>query len=87
MLQGILWLFDDPISDLLLVGILVSVVLHFREMKLLQKRTNQLALQVSELKMLIRTISVVDHTALLLPMAPDDTTQAVHSNRTDALVS
>jgi hypothetical protein len=48
MLQGILWLFDDPISDLLLVGILVSVVLHFREMKLLQKRTNQLALQVSE---------------------------------------
>ena len=87
MLQGILWLFDDPISDLLLVGILVSVVLHFREMKLLQKRTNQLALQVSELKMLIRTISVVDHTALLLPMAPDDTTQAVHSNRNDALVS
>ena len=87
MLQGILWLFDDPISDLLLVGILVSVVLHFREMKLLQKRTNQLALQVSELKMLIRTISVVDHTALLLPMTPDDTTQAVHSIRTDALVS
>jgi hypothetical protein len=87
MLQGILWLFDDPFSDLLLVGILVSVVLHFREMKLLQKRTNDLTLQVSELKMLIRTMSVVDHTPLLLPMALSDSPQAVHPNRTDALVS
>ena len=72
---------------MLLVGILVSVVLHFREMKLLQKRTNDLALQVSELKMLIRTMSVVDHTPLLLPMALSDSPQAVHPNRTDALVS
>jgi hypothetical protein len=87
MLQGILWLFDDPFSDLLLVGILVSVVLHFREMKLLQKRTNDLALQVSELKMLIRTMSVVDHPPLLLPMALSDSPQAVHPNRADALVS
>ena len=58
MLQGVLWLFDDPLSDLLLVGILASVFLHFREMKLLQQRTNQLAFQVSELKALIRTISL-----------------------------
>ena len=57
MLQGVLWLFDDPISDLLLVAILVSVFLHLREMKLLQQRTNQLVFQVSELKALIRTIS------------------------------
>ena len=56
-------------------------------MKLLQKRTNQLALQVSELKMLIKTISAIDHTHLLLPETPTDTAQAVHSNRTDALVS
>ena len=56
MLQGILWLFDDPIADLIAVGILVSIALHYREMKLLQRRTNQLAFQVSELKMLIKTI-------------------------------
>jgi hypothetical protein len=51
-------IFDDPISDFLLVGILVSVFLHFRKMKLLQRRTNQLAFQVSELNALIRTISL-----------------------------
>ena len=56
MLQGILWLFDDPIADLIAVGILVSVVLHYREMRLLQKRTHELAFQVSELKVLIKTI-------------------------------
>jgi hypothetical protein len=56
MSQSILWLFDDPIADLIAVGIFVSVALHYREMKLLQQRTNELAFQVSELKMLIKTI-------------------------------
>jgi hypothetical protein len=80
MLQGTLWLFDDPISDLLLVGILVSVFLHFREMKLLQQRTNQLAFQVSELSALIRTISLAAEGPSVDQRAPsmrfDETTLA-----------
>jgi uridine kinase len=56
MLQGILWLFDDPISDLLLAGIFVLAALHHRQMRLLQRRTDELAYQVSELKMLIKTL-------------------------------
>ena len=59
MLQGVLWFFDDPISDLLLAGILVLAALHHRQMRHLQRRTNQLAFQVSELNVLIRTISSV----------------------------
>ena len=55
MLQGVLWLFDDPISDLLLAGILIFAALHHRQMRLMQQRTNQLAYQVSELNALIRT--------------------------------
>jgi hypothetical protein len=55
MLQGVLWLFDDPVSDLLLAGILVFAALHHRQMRLLQRRTNELALHVSELKMLMVT--------------------------------
>ena len=80
MLQGTLWLFDDPISDLLLVGILVSVFLHFRGMKLLQQRTNQLAFQVSELSALIRTISLAAEGPSVDQCAPsmrfDETTLA-----------
>ena len=56
MLQGILWLFDDPFSDLLLAGIFVFAALHHRQMSRLQQRTNQLSFQVSELKMLIMTM-------------------------------
>ena len=56
MLQGILWLFDDPFSDLLLAGIFVLAAVHHRQMSRMQQRTNQLALQVSELKMLIVTM-------------------------------
>ena len=55
MLQGVLWLFDDPVSDLLLAGILVFAALHHRQMRLLQRRTNELALHVSELKVLMMT--------------------------------
>ena len=57
MLQGLLWLFDDPFSDLLLAGIFVLAALHHRQMRLMQQRTNQLAFQVSELKMLMMTTS------------------------------
>jgi hypothetical protein len=56
MLEGVLWLFDDPIVNLLLVGILVLVALHYRQMRLLQKRTNELALRLSELNVLIKTL-------------------------------
>ena len=56
MLQGILWLFDDPISDLLLAGIFILVAMQHRQMRLFQQRTNQLAFQVSELKLLIMTM-------------------------------
>ena len=57
MWNAIVWLFDDPIADLVTVGIFVSVVLHHREMRLLQQRMNELSFQVSELKILIKTIS------------------------------
>ena len=53
MLEGVLWLFDDPFSDLLLAGVFIFAVLQHRQMRLMQQRTNQLAFQVSELKMLI----------------------------------
>ena len=42
MWQGILWLFDDPISGLLLAGVFLLVALHL-QMRVLQRRTNQLA--------------------------------------------
>ena len=58
MWQGILWLFDDPIYDLL-AGFFLLAVLLLLQMRRLQLRTNQLALQVSELNALIRTISTV----------------------------
>ena len=59
MLQGLLWLFDDPFSDLLLAGVFILAALQHRQMRLMQRRTNQLAFQVSELNALIRTISTV----------------------------
>jgi hypothetical protein len=55
MLQGLLWLFDDPFSDLLLAGIFVLAALHHRQMSRLQQRTDLFAFQVSELKMIIMT--------------------------------
>ena len=56
MLQGLLWLFDDPFSDLLLAGVFILAALQHRQMRLMQQRTNQLTFQVSELKMLIMTM-------------------------------
>jgi hypothetical protein len=40
MLQGLLWLFDDPLSGLLLLGIFVFAGMHHRQMRLMQQRTN-----------------------------------------------
>ena len=77
MLQGLLWLFDDPFSDLLLAGILILAGLHHRQMRLMQERTNQLAFQVSELNALIRTIPSV-------PDAPS-VTQGGSPTRLDSL--
>ncbi len=54
-MESILWLFDHPISDLLLVGIFVLAALQHRQMGLLQQRANQLAFQLSELNALMRT--------------------------------
>jgi hypothetical protein len=70
MLQGILWLFDDPFSDLLLAGIFVFAALHHRQMSRLQQRTNQLAFQVSELKALISTTSLGLNSSGILMRAP-----------------
>ena len=55
MLQGIISLFDDPISDLLLAGMFVLVALQHREIRLLRHKSNELVNQMSELKMLIIT--------------------------------
>ena len=35
MLQGLLWLFDDPFSDLLLAGIFILAALQHRQMRLM----------------------------------------------------
>jgi hypothetical protein len=59
MLEGVLSLFDDPIADLVTVGILVSIFLHNQEMRVLQKRMDKLSFQVSDLKILIATIPSV----------------------------
>ncbi len=66
MLQGILWLFDDPIYDLL-AGFFLLAVLLLLQMRRLQLRTNQLAFQVSELNALIRTISTVTDAPSVTP--------------------
>jgi hypothetical protein len=67
MLQGILWLFDDPFSDLLLAAVFILAALQHRQMRLMQQRTNQLAFQVSELNALIRTISTVTDAPSVTP--------------------
>jgi hypothetical protein len=80
MLEGVLWLFDDPLSDLLLAGIFVLAALHHRQMRLLQRRTDQLAFRVSELNALIRTTSPVTDGPTLTQRGPsmrfDETTLA-----------
>jgi hypothetical protein len=81
MLQGLLWLFDDPFSDLLLAGIFVLAAMHHRQMRLMQQRTNQLAFQVSELSALIRTSASVPDARAMTQSGPsmrfDETTLPV----------
>ena len=76
--MSILWLFDDPISDLLLAGIFLFAALHHRQMRLLQQRANQLAFQLSELKVLISTTPFVPNSPGMTQRAPsrrfDETT-------------
>ena len=73
MLQGLLWFFDNPFSDLLLAGVFILAALHHRQMRLMQQRTNQLSFQVSELNALIRTMPSV-------PEGPcDDSERAVYA--------
>jgi hypothetical protein len=57
MSHAIVWLFDNPIADLITVGMLVSVVLHIREVRLIQKRMTELEFLVGKLEMFIRTMS------------------------------
>ena len=55
-MQGFLWFFDDPIADLLLASTFLLVALQFRQLRLMQHRTDVLASEVYELKVLVRTI-------------------------------
>jgi hypothetical protein len=59
MLQGFLWLFDDPIVDLLLASTFILAALQFRQLRLMKHRTDVLASEVYELKVLVRTMSYV----------------------------
>jgi len=59
MSQGFLWLFDDPIADTLLASTFVLATLQFRQLRLMQRRTDALASEVYELKVLVRTMSHV----------------------------
>lgn len=59
MLQGSLWLFDDPIADVLVASTFILAILQLRQLRLMQHRTDALASEVYELKMLVRTISYI----------------------------
>jgi hypothetical protein len=59
MLQGFLWLFDDPIADVLLASTFVLVALQLRQIRLVHHRADVLASEVYELKVLLRTMSYV----------------------------
>ena len=53
-IASLLW--DDPIIVLVAAVLIVTIFLQLRETRLLRKKVNDLTYQVSELKMLIRTI-------------------------------
>ena len=57
MLQGFLWLFDDPIADLLVTSTFALVALQLRQLRLVHHRADVLASEVYELKVLLRTMS------------------------------
>ena len=71
MLQGFLWLFDDPIADVLLASTFVLVALQLRQIRLVHHRADVLASEVYELKVLLRTMSYVpDVPGLIRTEAP-----------------
>jgi hypothetical protein len=55
MSQAIGWLLEDPIAVYVTVGIVVSIVQHFREMKLIEKRAADIHAQVQRLEILMMT--------------------------------
>jgi hypothetical protein len=55
MSQALSWLLEDPLAVYVTVGIVVSVVQHFREMKLIEKRAADIHAQVQRLEMLMMT--------------------------------
>jgi hypothetical protein len=57
MWHGIFWLFSDPIAVCIMVGIIVSVIQHYREVRLIEKRADELQYLMGRLEMLIRTAS------------------------------
>ena len=53
MSQAIGWLLEDPIAVYVTVGIVVSFVQHFREMKLIEKRAADIHAQMQRLEILM----------------------------------
>ena len=55
MLQSIAWAIEDPIAIYVAIGITVSLLQHHREMRLIEKRTADLAARMQRLEILMRT--------------------------------
>jgi hypothetical protein len=55
MLQSINWLFEDPIAVYVTVGITVSIIQHYREMRLIETRAADLAARMQRLEVLMMT--------------------------------
>jgi hypothetical protein len=55
MLQGINWLLEDPIAIYVTIGIAVSIIQHYREMKLIEMRAADLAARLQRLEVLMMT--------------------------------
>ena len=55
MLQSINWLLENPIAIYVTVGIVVSIVQHYREMKLIEVRAADLAARIQRLEVLLMT--------------------------------
>jgi hypothetical protein len=76
MLKGFLWLFDDPIADVLLTSTFVLSALQYRQLRLMQHRTDALAAEVYELKVLVRTMWYVPDAAIMKLPETDPTLPA-----------
>jgi hypothetical protein len=53
MLQSINWLLQDPIAVYVTVGIAISIIQHYREMKLIEVRAADLAARIQRLEVLM----------------------------------